>query len=339
MVTASASSAGTATDPLISLSYLNGAFSTELKDDVSQALESTADNALDKLDGLYSTYASYSFAARFTRISLSTGDSVMLTMGSSFVLLSGSATLASSDGTVINISSGAAVAPDTRLSRNNRYFCAEDGTALITASSSAIGQVDGYYHIVPAVPVIPHPVFRDVTDKDWFYAAVDFVYTNNLFGGTSSNTFSPSASMTRGMFVTVLYRLEGSPSVGAGGQFTDVRNTSQYYYDAVTWANANNIVRGYSNGSFRPNDAVTREQTATIMHRYAEYKNRDLSASNTALNPFSDSGNVSGYALDAMRWAVSKGLISGSGGRLLPRSTATRAQVAQMISDYVSKVG
>jgi len=141
------------------------------------------------------------------------------------------------------------------------------------------------------------------------------------------------------MFVTVLYRLDGRPSVGTGGDFSDVGNPAAFYYDAVTWASGNSIVRGYEDGTFQPNRSVTREEMAVIMHRYASFKNKDVSASGDVLGSFSDNDIVSAFAVDALRWAVAKEIIRGSGGRLLPRNTATRAEVAQIIFNYCEKVG
>jgi len=338
MATASASSAGTTSDPLISQSYLSGTFTASLNADISRIFSGATDDAIAKLERIFSIYAEYSFAARFTDVSLMAGDTVMLSMGSSFILLSGSAAITSINGTVINISEGQEVATGSLLTENQRYFCAEDTIAVITANSTISGQVDGFYIIETAAINRPHPVFRDVREKDWYYPAVDFVYNRGLFGGTAPNAFSPATSMTRGMFVTVLYRLEQEPEVGPGGQFYDVSDTSSYYYNAVTWASENNIVLGYSDNMFSPNDPVTREQMATIIYRYATYKQRDMSSSDYGYNAFPDIGDVSDYAADAMRWAVSWGVINGSGGKLLPRNTATRAEVAQIISNYIEKI-
>ena len=339
MVTAAASTAGTATDPLISLSYLEGTFSASLKTDISRTLGDAADSAMRRLDGLLGDYGGYSFAPRFTRISVAAGDTLTLSMGGSIILLSGAATLTTTSGTVINISTGREVATGSQLTQHHRYFCTENTTATITASSAFTGHVDGYYITAAVTASQAHPAFRDILEGTWYYSAIDFVYSNNLFAGTSSNTFSPNTSMTRGMFVTVLYRLEGRPDIGPGGRFTDVQNTSLYYYDAVTWASENNIVAGVTSSTFGPNAQITREQIAVIMHRYARYKQRDISASGSSYDSFPDRSDVSGYAADAMRWAVSQGIISGSSGRLLPRNTATRAQVAQIIRNYVERVG
>ena len=339
MLTASASTAGTASDPLISLSYLDGAFSSSLKTDISQIFYNAAAKAESKFDEIYKKYAGYSFAPGFTQISLQAGETIMLSMGSSFILLSGTVTLSTVYGTIINISTGYEVAADASLTQYQRYFCAENTTATITANIASLAQVDGYYLTDAIVISRYHPVFNDIKNSDWYYQAVDYVYKNNLFGGTSPNTFSPSAPMTRGMFVAVLYRLEGEPATGTGGQFADVRDASLYYYDAVTWANSNNIVMGYSNNAFGPNDPVTREQMAAIIYRYAEYKQRDMSAQDSTYNTFPDRGDISAYAVSAMRWSVSRGILNGSDGKLLPRNTATRAQVAQIVSNYCAIFG
>jgi len=117
-------------------------------------------------------------------------------------------------------------------------------------------------------------------------------------------------------------------------------NPLMYYYGAVAWANLNGIVRGYADGSFGPDRSITREEMAAIMHRYATYKNRDMSASGAIFDAFPDKGNVSEFAVPAMQWAVSREVIRGStGGMLLPKNTATRAEVAQIIFNYCDKVG
>lgn len=341
MSTASASSAGTAGDTLITLSYLENVFAPSLRTDISKSFKSSADKAMLRLDEIYRKYVEYSFTPGYMQVSFTSGDSIMLTMGGSVILLSGSATLTVTGGAVINISTGSEAASGSQLNRNQRYFCTEETTARITANSPSTCLVDGYYIAMGdgvSYPNKPHAVFRDVLERHWFFAAVDFVYEKGLFQGTSDNIFSPGTSMTRGMFVTVLHRLDGRPEAGAGGVFTDVQDTSQYYFNAVTWANANSIVTGYGDGTFRPNTAVTREQMAAIMHRYAAYKGRDMSAPGDEYSRFPDRSDVSDYAVAPMQWAVSRGVINGSDGLLLPGSTATRAQVAQIIYNYVVRI-
>ena len=178
--------------------------------------------------------------------------------------------------------------------------------------------------------------FTDVRESDWFYDDVVFAYENGLFAGTSDTTFSPNSSMTRAMLVTVLYRLEGQPTVNGRSGFSDVTFNS-YYEDAVTWAANNGIVNGTSTSTFSPNANVTREQMAAILYRYAQYKKYNTSAS-SSLNSFSDHASVSGYAVTPLQWAVAEKLVNGSAGKLMPTGNATRAQVAAILHRFVANV-
>jgi len=339
MATVSASSPGSSADPLITQSYLEGRFSTTLRADVSKSLGGAADSAINKLDEVYRDYVGYDFAPRFTPVTLTSGGTLFLASGASFILLSGSASLAVSSGTVINISTGSEVKSGSQLTRNQRYFCTEETRAAVTASSAARGHVDGYYFTQGAT-VAPRPLpFVDVPTNAWFFPAIEFVYKNELFSGTGAATFSPGSSMTRGMFVTVLYRLHGSPDVVKDETFSDVVNPALYYYNAVIWASSLEIVKGYADGTFKPERSVTREEMAVFMHRYASSKTRNMSVSGDLYDSFTDKGAVSAFAVDAMRWAVSREVIRGSGGKLNPQSTATRAEVAQIIFNYCEKIG
>ena len=178
--------------------------------------------------------------------------------------------------------------------------------------------------------------FTDVRESDWFYEDVAFAYENGLFAGTSDTTFSPNASMTRAMLVTVLYRLEGEPAVSGRSGFSDVTFNS-YYEDAVTWAADNGIVNGTSITTFSPNANVTREQMAAILYRYAQYKKYNTAAS-SSLNGFTDQASVSGYATASLEWAVAEKLVNGSAGKLMPTGNATRAQVAAILHRFVENV-
>jgi len=340
MVTASAATVGSSADPLITRSYLDGAFASALKSEITVTLSDATDKAIGKLDDIYKKHVGYTFAPRFTKISLAQGDTVSLSTGSSFILLSGSASLNVTGGTVINVSTGGEAASGSRLAQYQRYFCTENTTARITASSATTGQVDGYYLVGGGVDApAPHLPFADVPGGAWFFKAIDYVYENELFTGTSATTFSPNSPMTRAMFVTVLHRLDGRPSTASGEGFSDVSNPSQYYYGAVRWANANKIVTGYTDGTFHPDVHVTREQMAAIMYRYATYKGRDQSVTGTVFDTFPDRTQVSGYAAHAMRWSVTWEIIRGSDGKLLPQNTATRAEVAQIVYNYCQNVG
>ena len=178
--------------------------------------------------------------------------------------------------------------------------------------------------------------FTDVRESDWFYEDVAFAYENGLFAGTSDTTFSPNASMTRAMLVTVLYRLEGQPAVNGRSGFSDVQYNG-YYEDAVTWAADNGIVNGTSTSTFSPNVNVTREQMAAILYRYAQYKKYNTAAS-SSLNSFSDHTSVSGYAEASLQWSVAEKLVNGSNGKLMPTGNASRAQVAAILHRFAENV-
>lgn len=228
--------------------------------------------------------------------------------------------------------------------KNVWYFTvtAEDGvttasyTVTVTTAALPTPIKPAVDNTKPASDSKPKLPFTDVSTSDWFYSDVMFVYENGLFSGTDSRSFSPNASMTRAMLVTVLYRLEGEPAGTGSSSFSDVRSGS-YYEKAVAWAAANGIVTGTGSTSFSPDAKVTREQLAAILYRYAQYKKLDTDAG-TKLDSFSDAGNVSGYASEALSWAVSEGLINGASGRLMPKGDATRAQVAAILHRFVENV-
>ena len=175
--------------------------------------------------------------------------------------------------------------------------------------------------------------FTDVASGSWYYDSVAYVYEQGLMGGTGEGRFSPDLTTSRAMIVTILYRLEGSPAVSGCASFADV-TAGQWHSDGVAWASANGIVTGYSNGSFGPDDTITREQMAAILYRYARYKGYDLSAQ-AALDGYADAAQVSAYAADAMKWAVGSGLITGTSGTTLsPAGSATRAQAAVILARF-----
>ena len=211
-----------------------------------------------------------------------------------------------------------------------------DTSYTFTMPASAVTVKVAYVKDDAAV-VEPTTGFNDVADKDWFADAVKYVADKGLMNGTSKTTFGPNDSTTRGMIVTVLYRLENEPSAAAAS-FTDVVS-GQYYTDAVAWANANGIVTGYGNGKFGPNDVVTREQLAAILYRYAQCKKYDVSVGeDTNILSYADAQSISAYAIPAMQWAGGAGIVNGSNGKLNPQNNATRAEVATMLMRYCEKV-
>ncbi len=179
--------------------------------------------------------------------------------------------------------------------------------------------------------------FTDVTTDDWFYQAVEFVASKDLFGGMTDTTFGPNAAMTRAMLVTVLYRLEEEPDVTADNLFTDVAD-DEWYTDAVIWASENKIIGGYGGGLFGTNDSITREQMATILYNYASYKDYDVTAS-ADFSAYTDADGISTWAESAMQWASAEELINGvTETTLEPNGSATRAQVATIFMRFVENL-
>ena len=178
--------------------------------------------------------------------------------------------------------------------------------------------------------------FTDVSEKDWFYSDVMFVYENGLMLGTSKTLFSPHGTATRGMMATILWRMEGSPAPKGKNSFTDVA-TGKWYADAITWTAENGIFAGYGKDKFGPDDPITREQLAAIFYRYADYKGYDLTVKGN-LDKFKDADKITDYAKTAMQWAVGSGLVKGKSGNLLdPQGTATRAEIAAMLHRFIEK--
>ena len=189
--------------------------------------------------------------------------------------------------------------------------------------------------------IAPEPLpFGDVDDGDWFAGAVRFVYENGMMNGVSETDFAPHATTSRSMIVTILYRLEGEPVVDDAMDFTDVAGDA-YYAEAVRWAASEGIVGGYGGGLFGADDAVTREQLAVILYRYAVYKGYDVSiGEDTNILSYADFADLSEYAIPAMQWACGAGIVNGtSESTLTPQGEATRAQVAAMLMRFCEAIG
>ena len=198
--------------------------------------------------------------------------------------------------------------------------------SLSHASQYAI-VIDDHSHATIDLP------FSDVSAGDWFYDPVVWIYNEGLMTGTSATTFEPNTSTTRAMIVAMLARLEGVTSAESAG-FTDVSG-SDWYATAVNWAASEGIVGGFGDGTFQPNAPITREQMASILYRYAEYKGLDVSA-RTDLSHYSDAENISSWANDVLSWAVAEGLLTGvTSDELQPQGNATRAQVAAILQRFL----
>lgn len=221
-------------------------------------------------------------------------------------------------------------------SRDNEIALTDkgDGKYTFTMPSGRVTVEASFAEIAPE----PLP-FGDVDDGDWFADAVRFVYENGMMNGVSETDFAPHATTSRSMIVTILYRLEGEPVVDYAMDFTDVAGDA-YYAEAVRWAASEGIVGGYGGGLFGSEDAVTREQLAVILYRYAVYKGYDVSiGEDTNILSYDDFADLSEYAIPAMQWACGAGIVNGtSASTLTPQGEATRAQVAAMLMRFCESI-
>ncbi len=209
------------------------------------------------------------------------------------------------------------------------------GTVTITAMATDGTGIKGTYNVTVKLTELP---FKDVTVDDWYYTAVKYCYQKGMIKGTTSTKFEPNAKFTRGMLVTILYRMENSPSVSGKTKFPDVQDSKQYYYKAVKWATDKKVVSGYDNGKFGPNDNITREQLSVILNKYAKYKGKKVTQTNN-LSEFKDGNKVSKFAKSQMQWAVGAGVITGTADKKLnPQGSATRAEAASMLYKYSTKI-
>ena len=239
--------------------------------------------------------------------------------------------LASYDNTFV-LNDGTPVYPRIRIRNRADIVCTK-------GADQPVGPVTPVNPGKPSTPTTPDKPtdgfkFTDVSRNDWFYGDVSYVYENGIMDGVSAETFAPNATLTRGMIVTILYRMENKPAVTGASKFTDV-DANEWYGAPVAWAAENGIVTGYSETTFGPNDPVTREQLAAILYRYAVYKGMSAVTLEQNLSRFTDADQISAYAVPAMNWAVGKGLINGADGKLSPKASATRAQVAAIIHRYL----
>ena len=184
----------------------------------------------------------------------------------------------------------------------------------------------------------PSAPFTDVDTAKWYHLSVDYVLTHKMMNGVSSRAFAPNANLTRGMLVQILYNLEGKPK-GTAANFSDVQ-ADAWYAEAVGWAATNKVVTGYADGTFRPNAAVTREQAAAILYRYAQSKGIDVSVGeNTNILSYVDVQQASEYAIPALQWAVGAGVLNGKNdSRLAPTGTATRAEIAAIMQRWCENI-
>ena len=211
----------------------------------------------------------------------------------------------------------------TKRSETTYTFRMADSKVTVEASFTKDGTVQK-----------PDTRFDDVAKSAWYYKAVEYVAENGIMSGVSAREFAPNAGFSRAMLAQTLYAMSGKPTVKAEGTFADVA-ANAWYADAVNWAAEKGYVSGVGDGKFAPDASITREQMALILYRYAGSPD----ASGMVLREFADGDSVSAYAVDAIRWAVHEGLISGmENNTLAPQGTATRAQVAQILMNFHQKL-
>ena len=208
-----------------------------------------------------------------------------------------------------------------------------DGTYTFTMPSGQVTVQATFVETQEPAPAMP---FTDVKEGDWFYEEVLYAYENGLMNGVGDNRFAPNSATTRGMLVTILYRLEGEPDVTGEAGFDDVA-AGQWYTDAVIWAAANDIVNGIGDNQFGPENTLTREQLVTMLYRYAQNKGYDVTAS-ADLSGYPDAGQIQSWAQEAMTWAVAEGIVEGMDGTLNPAGSATRAQIATILMRFCEGV-
>ena len=181
--------------------------------------------------------------------------------------------------------------------------------------------------------------FTDVKESDWFYDAVSYAVENGLMSGMSEDIFAPNTPLTREMLAVVLYNVEGQPESAGVNPFIDVK-ADMWYTEAILWANENGIVAGYNNGAYGVGDLITREQFATILYRYAQFKGYDVSiGADTNILSYADAFAISEYAYPAMQWACGAGIMGGmDDGTLMPQGKATRAEAATMLMNFCKNV-
>lgn len=341
---------GTGEDPFVTRSYLNDVYCAEAEqamlEQAQAATQATGQAALDRLSALADGYlaqagggdsaADWRYADAVLHLSLSRGDKLEIPTGASFLLEAGRGTLTVASGALVDVTSGSTVGSGGTLTAGHRYLAAEGAVCAFTAVTDAAAlSVQGYYDLERTGQT--QTPFTDLASTDWYYSYVRFVYENGLFEGTgttgSGSVFSAGTNMSRAMLAVVLQRLAGETGTAPSAGFSDV-SAGTWYTDAVNWAANAGVVTG-DGGKFSPAADVSREQMAVMLYRYAkDYAGRNVTAAGD-LSAFPDRAKVSGWAEDALAWAVGAGIIGGDGdGNLSPGSSASRAVVATMLQRF-----
>lgn len=335
---AAAAAGSTQSNPLISLSYLTGTYWSGLTAAVTaaaaDATQSIYDSALARLNSLDSSLqdpdgAAWLSSGTFESQGGERDDTVTLALGASLLWTSGSATV---NGPLVDVTTGQELAAGAVLAADHRYLAPEEVTVSVT-SRTAHWSVQGKWTTTSDGIHVIELTFTDVPESEWYYDAVCYVVEKGLYNGISETSFAPLMYMQRGMLTTVLYRMTGSPPAAYSEMFTDVP-PDQWYTDGTIWAGMTGVVNGAGDGRFLPDIDLDRQQIAVVLYNYARYLGYDVSASADDLGIFSDGNSVAAWAQQAMTWAVSAGIMQGSGGAIMPAKGATRAEVAMMLQRF-----
>ena len=332
--------AGTPDDPLISLSYITDTFIPDfirgVKSDLRDALSPVAADAESRLDKATDGYVlanpGFSFTSGYSPYQASAGDSLEITSGTSVIVYAGTAVLNISSGEVIDISTGTPMSSGTIITDSRRIFAAEASSASVTVySDSALLLADGSCRLVGGSGTAPGVIFTDVPADHWARKYIYALAERRIVSGTGNMHFEPEETMTRGMVVTVLGKISGIETEGYYERtFTDV-DPQEYYGPYVKWASDCGLVQGNGDGTFSPEDPITREQMAVIMMHYADFEGIYLEDKNEAAE-FADASLIDDWAEASVRRAQVAGLINGKpGGIFDPLGTATRAEVCTLI--------
>lgn len=336
---------GTGTDPLISVSYLVNTFFPQLQSTIDRKAESelaeVRNDTLDRLNMVGSgalsggEMAGWAYNAHYQTMDVKRGDKLTLYSGSGMMWILGRGT---AEAGLVDVTTAGEPAAGAELETNHRYLNGLEQPMSVTVISDAARiSVEGYYVLTRSGETVTP--FIDLTQStDWFYDAARFSYEKGLLTGTSRNVFAPYVTMNRAMLITVLYRMSGSPAVEYTGAFPDVPD-GEWFSDPIEWAAKVGIVKGYDDDTCRPYTNLTRENTILMLHRFAG-NNLGLDVSQRAdLSGFADGDKVNSWAAEAVPWAVSVGVLSGSGENIRPTEDAIRAEVASMLKGMMTWAG
>jgi len=312
---------------LVTLSYLNGTYASQLRarfTSALSALEASCQTAITRLNGQSAASSAWSGSGQFRPAYPRRGETAVLSEGSGLFWQAGTGT---ADKVLVDVTDGAELAAGRALAEGHRYLALE--STVVTASSDAACALEGYWRTNATGTEPPRALFTDVPVGSWFYEPVRFVVEHNLFNGTGDGKFSPMGGMDRAMLVTVLYRMAGQPAVSGRNPFTDVKD-SAWYASAVLWAAQAGLLAGIADDTaFQPTTPITREQIAVMFYRFAARAGCNVSTRGD-LGGYADSASITPFAVESLQWAVGTGLFQGADGKLNPKAGAMRCEVATL---------